>query len=172
MTAVRMADSVDPGLIPRLFERNPNGVAAYVDGHYAWPRHQLERFPRMWRITVTGSPAAVPHARVVDCETEDVSPGRVLSYESERAALGETTIAYCSRDTVPLIVEAGNNWPNLHWWIATLDGVAWTPESLAGWIRAKYSVILEPAKIRAIQNMPMGAYDQSAVFGDPGWARG
>ena len=172
MTVARMADSVEPQLIPALYRMRPNGVAAYIDGERAWPRHQLERFPRMWRITVTGSAEAVPHARVIDCETGDATADDVVRYESERAALGETTIAYCSRSTVPLIRDAGNNWPNLHWWIATLDRYPWTAQLLTQWIMETYGVALEPAKIRACQNFPMGSYDESTLFGNPGWARG
>lgn len=168
----RMADSVDPTAIPALFAAKPNGVAPYHDGLYAWPHRQIERFPRVWRITVLGGKAAAPHCRVMDVERFDLTPADVQPYQLERAELGEATMVYCDRDNVHLVVDADPHWQDLEWWLATLDGIAWTPFSIAAWLWANYKVRLDPGKIKAIQNRGMGGYDQSDVFGDPGWAKG
>jgi hypothetical protein len=164
-----MADSVTPWLIPEKFAARPNGVAVYRDGLYAWSSWALRHYPYQWGITVTGDLAMAPHARVIDVEHLDATAADVEPYRIARAALHESTITYCDRSTVPLVIGACPGWQRLGWWIATLDGQPWTPDLMVAWLKSQYAVELDPANIRAIQNMPMGDYDQSLVFGDPGW---
>jgi hypothetical protein len=164
-----MADSVTPWDIPEKFAAPPNGVAVYRDGLYAWPPWALRTYPYQWGITVTGALDMAPHARVIDVEHLDADPADVEPYRIARAARAETTIVYCDRSTVPLVIQACPGWQRLRWWIATLDGEPWTPGLMVGWLKSEYTVTLDPAAIRAIQNMPMGDYDQSLIFGDPGW---
>lgn len=174
VSRARMADSTRPALIPDSFRLRPNGVAAYVDGEYAWPLETQDSYPRIWRICVTGALAMAPHARVLDVERFDATPADVEPYREARAARAENCIVYCDRSTVAQVVRAcPSTWHLLEWWIATLDGGAWTPAAIVRWLDANSGELgpapIDPARIRAIQNVGMGAYDVSLMFGDPRW---
>jgi hypothetical protein len=167
---VHMADSIEPGMIPPRFRRNPNGVLIYVDGPHAWGTREIDRFPNHWGITVTGNPAMAPHAREIDVERYDATPENVPGYADSRAQIGKHTDVYCARDTVPLVIAADNKWESLFWHIATLDNYPWTPPEIVKWLEDNCQVKLDQAKIRAIQNVPGATYDTSEVFGTPNWA--
>jgi len=168
---VLMADSVNPHTIPEKFKRNPNGVAGYVDGPLsAWTPHEFRSFPRVWRITVTGSLAVAARARVIDVETYDATPADVPAYREERHALtGEPTVVYCDRSTVPLVIAADAQHLELEWWIAVLGGKFWTIAQLNDWLQANYQLQLPPDKVRGIQDLDTGPYDVSQIFGSPSW---
>lgn len=164
----RMADSVEPSLIPRLYAAEPNGVAAYYDGKYAW-NPVLRGFPQHWRICVTGNPNLAPHARVLDVERFDATPADVKAYQAVRAAMGENTVVYCSRSTVPDIVSANSNWRSLLWWIATLEDRWYTPTDIVREIDSDYDIQLSVTSIHAIQWAGRGSYDESSIWGNPHW---
>lgn len=164
----RMADSVEPSAIPRLYAVAPNGVAAYADGSYVWSPARY-RFPRHWSICVTGNLAMAPHARVLDVERFDATPEDVEPYQLRRRELGHTTTVYCSRSTVPEIVKVNPLWRNLLWWIATLDDHFWTPSQLVANIHENYGAVIDPNMIHAIQWAGRGSYDESSIWGNPNW---
>jgi hypothetical protein len=167
--AGRMADSTRPELIPDKYALRPNGVLVYADGPYKWPSTQIRRFPRRWSITVTGDPEMCREARCIDVERFDATPADIYGYAEARGKNGDSTVVYCDRATVPQVVAAYPGWRNLLWFIATLDGVAWNPATLASDIRDNEGVDIEPADIRAIQNVEAGNYDSSLIFGNPYW---
>jgi hypothetical protein len=166
----RMADSVQPHLIPGLYAHDPNGVAAYEDGRYAW-NPVVRGFPNHWRICVTGDPAVAPRARVIDVEKFDATPADVAAYQTVRARLGENTVVYCSRSTVPEVVRVNVGYPSLHWWIATLEDKWYTPTDLAAYLQRVWSVDINPNRIVAIQWAGRGSYDESSIWGDPHWTK-
>lgn len=165
----RAADSVDPDTIPQAFTIKPNGVIAYVDGKYAWTPGQLARFPRYEAISVTGDPAAMRVARWVDVERFDATPAEVPGCWDARRSFGYSDFgAYCDRSTAGEILDATEGREPL-WWIATLDGLPWNPVTLAADIYRRYHVNITPARVRWIQNQPMGSYDVSSGFGRETW---
>ncbi len=166
----RMADSTHPELIPDKYALRPNGVLMYADGPYVWPATQVRRFPRRWSITVTGSTDNPRHARCIDVERFDATPADVKPYADARNSLGELTIVYCSRSTVPEVIDAYDNWISLLWFIATLDGAAWNPETLVEDMYAFEGIHINPERIRAIQNVEGENYDSSLIFGNPQWS--
>ena len=167
----RMADSTRPELIPDKFALRPNGVLVYVDGAYRWPETQVRRFPRHWRITTTGNPLMAEHARVIDVERFDATPADVEPYQNARDRIGDRTVVYCDRSTIPAVVQANNEWPHLLWMIATLDGRNWNPQSLAADISLNERIYLDARLIHAIQNIPGENFDTSLMFGDSEWAK-
>lgn len=164
-----MADSVEPASIPNRFARRPNGVLIYNDGPHKWPEDQVRRFKSCWRITVEGDPAHAVNAREMDVETYDITPDAIPAYRDARWAHQMGTIVYCNRSTIPAVWDAVGSWAHLHLHVATLDGVNWNPQSLSQNIWQNYHVDVPPYLIIAIQNMPMGSFDQSSIFGRPGW---
>lgn len=168
----RMADTTDPWEIPTIFRVKPNGVAAYVDGEFAWPEGQLRLFPRHIGITVTGIPAMAQHARVIDVERFDATPADVPPFLENRAKLGHPDgEVYCDRSTVAEVLAAiEGRQPEPWWWIATLDNHPWTPGELAADIRDNYGADIAPQRIRAIQCYPGGHFDTSLCYGQT-WAR-
>lgn len=166
----RMADSTRPELIPDKYALRPNGVLMYADGPYVWPATQVRRFPRRWSITVTGDTDNPRRARCIDVERFDATPADVKPYQVARNLLGDETIVYCSRSTVPAVIAADNLWLSLVWFIATLDGVAWNPETLTDDMHTFEGIDINPARIRAIQNVEGENYDSSLIFGNPQWS--
>lgn len=165
----RMADSTRPTQIPAKFRQKPNGVALYADGEYKAPSGLLATFPRVIQITVTGVPGAARYARVIDVERGDATPADVPGFADEREQLGREAWVYCDRSTVPAVLKALESRPEPLWWIATLDGIYWTPEALAADISHHYGVTISPSRIRAIQIADRDSYDLSLVYGDVHW---
>lgn len=165
----RAADSTEPATVPETFAVRPNGVIAYVDGHYAWTPDQLARFPRYEAISVTGDPAAMRVARWVDVERFDATPEDVPKCWEQREAYGYRDFGtYCDRSTIGKVLDATGGREPL-WWIATLDNIAWTPGSLASNVWEQFGVKISPVRVRWIQCYPMGHYDVSRGFGPETW---
>jgi hypothetical protein len=167
----RMADSTRPELIPDKFALRPNGVLVYIDGEYKWPSSQVRRFSRHWSITTTGDVRMAEHARCIDVERFDATPQDVVRYQAAREEDGNRTVVYCDRATIPAVVAADNDWPHLLWFIATLDGRNWNPQTLSVDISQNEGIYLDARLIHAIQNVPGESYDTSLMFGDSEWAR-
>lgn len=164
-----MADSTRPQDIPDRFALRPNGVLIYNDGPYKWPEDQVRRFPRCWRITAEGDPANARYAREIDVERFDITPAHAPPYVAARAEYSLFTNIYCNRSTVAAVLAAKPDMAWVRWHIATLDGMDWTPTGLALDLKNMYGVDIDPDTILAIQNLPLGTWDQSGVFGNPGW---
>lgn len=99
-----MADSATPTNIPDSWN---GAVAAYIDGEFAWPRHQIARFHQVIRISVTGAASAARAARVIDVEQGAATPADAADFIRERIRLGHhDATVYCSRDTVPAVQKA------------------------------------------------------------------
>jgi hypothetical protein len=184
MTALpRLADSVEPNLIPRRFAQQPNGVMGWFNGDYAWPSAEYARWPRWTRISARPlrlDPAAAA-VRELDVERGDAQPGDVPAfYEARKRPYKDAqVIAYCDRSTVPAVRSAmlsllgAADLAKLLWHIAAPASDApaggWNPASLTAEIRAAYGVTLDPAQVWAIQDTFAGTYDVSTVYGQPRW---
>lgn len=167
MIVPKMADSVDPAAIPRLFGQKPNGIAAYRDGSYAWPLSEIDRWPAHISITTQGNPAAAHYARCIDVERGDATPEDVPGFIHERIDMGQIdATVYCDRSTVGQVLQIV---PDLshRFWIATLDNIYRTAEQLSTELLRDFGVVLAPSRIWAVQWLHGTGYDQSAVFGRP-----
>lgn len=163
-----MADTVKPWMIPASWE---GAVMAYRDGFYEWPWPEVARFSRACGISVTGNPAEAARARALDVERFDATPAEAPRFCDARAELGhKDATCYCSRDVLPeLIRQLGDRQPRLH--IATLDDYPWSPAELAAQIEGSLGLVIDPARIWAIQcyrARPAAGifYDTSLVHGE------
>lgn len=167
---VKMADSASPWRIPEEFTVPPQAGAAYVDGRYAWSKAQRDRFGL--HISITTDPASgvmvAELARAVDLEFGDYTASQASQFIQERidsTHWGEKdATVYCSRDKLRAFLDAHGGEPP-RWWIATLDGKPWTPQTLAEEIATVEAVHISVDRIWAIQNMRANGYDVSDVFG-------
>lgn len=166
---ISMADSVNPNEIPSQFRQQPNGVAGYLDGDFAWSDAEFKDFPRYWKICVSGNPNLALEARVIDVETGDATPEDVAGYQHVRQLNERRTYVYCDQSTVPDVVHFTTDWRALLWWIALLDGVPYTRAEVHAMILDKYDVDLPVANIIAAQLDDRGSYDYSRVYGNPDW---
>lgn len=170
---VRMADSVSPWQIPTTFAKQPNGVLAYADGPYAWSAADARRFPRKRWITVARGGWDPHGAWELDVETGDATPREARTFVSMKLDVGRAACIYCDRSTVPLVrdqlLQVPGHLDETDWHIATLDGLGWTPAQINSWLQSHFGFELDPARIWAIQDQPMGTYDVSQVFGRPDW---
>lgn len=170
----RMADSIDPARIPNLYAQNPNGVLIYINGTWAWPQVQIDRFPRHQRISVTGGFGR--HARWIDFERGDViNPEIVVQHVRDRREAGfRNGGPYCDRSNVPQVhkaLEAAGLANETEWFIATLDGFPWSATQMHEHLLSFYKVDIPISQIRFIQNQPDngGGYDVSRGFGNLDW---
>ncbi len=112
-----MADSITAAdIVP-----NPDLVAGYVNGNYAWTTADWQMFGQAGqvRINVTGG---LNLGNCLDIETGDATPGHAAAWFDARHAAGTTNLAiYCSRDTLPA-VRAAMGARHYYVWLATLDG--------------------------------------------------
>ncbi len=118
-----MFDSVDPLAIP---EDAPL-VAGYVDGAYAWPEREWQRFPRAVRVTITvrGLDAWFgAHANVLDVEKGAATEEMALQWARAVRANHRIPTIYCSADTRPKLTQAFRNAgePMPLWWVAAWPG--------------------------------------------------
>jgi hypothetical protein len=146
-----MADSASPQNIPDSWT---GAVAAYINGDFAWPHHQIARFHRVIRISVNGDATEARRARVIDVEQFAATPDDARAFIRERIRLGhnDATI-YCSRDTVPAVRQACAGLA-FRLWVADWTG--------------------EPHKIHGIDAWavqyhggPSLAFDTSIIYGVP-----
>ena len=96
-------DSVSPELIGT---KTCDGVLAYANGRYAWPKEEIERFieagKRVHKVDVNGN--AVQLADILDVEPFDAAPNQVAAWVDERWRTHSTAAVYCSRSTVPSVI--------------------------------------------------------------------
>jgi len=174
---VRMADSVQPHLIPQTFAKSPNGVLLYADGAFACPPAEAARWPRKRWITVARGGWNPHGAWELDVETGDATPEQALAFVRMKLEQGRAAGIYCDRSSVPDVVASVSAYSHemvaeVDWHIATLDSHPWGPGGLCAWLRSQERPAdLRPERIWAIQTTPMGTYDVSTVFGRPDWER-
>lgn len=119
-TGPLMVDAVNFGNIPNGAFRY---AAGYLNGRFATPESQLDRFDGIIRIGVLGGdPTQARFARVLDVETHDATPSDCPAFimERQRAGHNDATI-YCNRDTFPSVIKACAGL-KFRIWLATLDG--------------------------------------------------
>lgn len=167
---IHMADSITPLIIPRKYAEKPNGVAAYIDGKYAWTPAELAAYPSQWHISTTGAPSLALKARVLDVERYDATPEDVAPYQAVREGKGGRTTVYCSRDTVPLVVQSDPHWEDLLWWIAILENRYFTQAEVQKSILDLTGVTLGLSSIVAAQLYDYGDYDRSINYINPRWS--
>jgi hypothetical protein len=167
----RMADSTQPWLIPDAFSQRPNGVAGYPSGDFAWSAHWWDHFPRHVGITTLGATDARV-ARWIDVERGAATPAEAETFLNDREAYSSDGGVYCSRSSVPAVLEATGRESDHWWWIATLDNHHWTPAELAADIARLEGVTIRPERILAIQWRPAGHYDESSLWAPVSWTGG
>ncbi len=171
-----MFDAVHPENIPR----GAWAVAGYSDGAYNWTVPQWEYFMNSWRIpiTVLGGHTG---ARVVDCETGDVSPAGAAQWANREIHSGRRPTVYCNRSTYPTVkwcLEALNLQfgRDVSLWLAAPDGVALLsvpgdPVVYAGLVAKQYGQgsggiydlsVVEPLWVQAVA---VGGPPQTAGIG-------
>jgi hypothetical protein len=161
MTGQVFFDSTDVTKIPA----DARSVALYADGAYRPPVRLWRRFPRRRWITVDGNPVC----GIADYEPGNpvwYQPGKLGTWARERHDMRRSTgIVYSDRaDVREALAELGEL--RALWWIATLDGRDWTPEELSADLAENFGAEIPAAEIWGNQNMPMGDYDRSNLFGD------
>jgi len=170
---VRMADSVQPHLIPLTFAKSPNGVLLYADGAFACPQAEAARWPRKRWITIAPGGWNPHGAWELDVETGDATPAEAGAFVRMKLEQGRAAGIYCDRSSVAAVQASvgARMLPEVDWHIATLDSHPWDPGQICSWLRTNAGVLLAPERIWAIQTTPMGTYDVSTVFGTPDWER-
>lgn len=164
-----MADSTRPQSIPDKFKMGNNGVAAYINGSYAWSHSEEDEFPRRIHISVTGDPRMAEHARCIDVERFDATPADVPGFiEARNLTQHPDTLVYCDLSTVKPVLDAAPR-EDYHFWIATLDNFYRGPQEIAALLRSRYAVDLHPDRIAANQWLNALHYDQSTWFVSPNW---
>lgn len=147
----QMYDAVTPSNIPA----NPQMVAGYINGRYAWTPADWAKFPHAAHVTidVTG---ARPDADVLDVEKGDATPAGAVRWVKAKLALKGSylPILYCSRSTLtPLFnaLQAVGYSVNKHFriWIA-IPGSNVPVKDMTG--------------VVAIQWNFAGGYDESTVY--------
>lgn len=107
-----------------------------------------------------------------------LTPAQVRGFVRGRKGRNQDAILYSDREMVVeyqrilLDDDHGDlaSYERLYWWIATLDGIDWTPRDLAADLAANYHATLDPGRIWGNQNnqLPeLGAgalVDQSELF--------
>lgn len=100
-----MYDAVTPSNIPV----NAEGVAGYVDGHYAWKLEDWARFaalPRNRCLRIAVFPST-NDGDVLDCETGDATPSQCPAWIRMRQASGlAVPTIYCNTSTEPQVRAA------------------------------------------------------------------
>ena len=152
----------------------PHGhyCAIYGDGHpggFDIPtRDQIASIgaPDHRVITVQGNGRI---ASIIDGRPDNnLDDPTVRAWARERVAIGATAIVYTPRAFVRgyqrCLFDSGASvrlydYPGLFWWIATLDGRAWTAEELSADLAANWDALLPPGRIWAVQ------YDQQPQLG-------
>jgi hypothetical protein len=108
-------------------------AALYFNGRYAAPSSVVRRYPCHFFISVLpGHPEVAEHARCLDVERWDASPGDALPFIVARAVAGKgrwsPATIYCSLDTVPEVAfRIGQHMP---WrlWVAHWDNDTGRPK--------------------------------------------
>ncbi|MGO9502558.1 MAG: hypothetical protein ACLPUO_13495 [Streptosporangiaceae bacterium] len=150
---IKMVDAATPQDIPDgMF----TAAAPYINGKFAWPQDQIDRFPKIIRISVLPDPGQAAFARVLDVERFDAAPSDAPAFIRERHKLGfDNPTIYCSKDTVPA-VRAACHGLKYRFWIASWTG---HPHEVDGAWAVQYSggVSLD--------------YDTSEVYGKKDFSR-
>lgn len=150
----RMYDAFDWRNLPRgrylcvYGDGDPSSVPSVADiGHLEPIDHRV--------ITVTGNHHI---ASILDGRPDNnVSDATTRAFVRGRKASGYDAIMYAPRAYVAEVVRALAadtsllNYPNLWWWIPTLDGRQWTPGELAADLAANWGADIDPGHIWANQ---------------------
>jgi hypothetical protein len=170
---MKFYDATDP--------RNyPHGQPAcfYGDGRWAVTATDVIAIapPERRFITVTGNGRT---CSILDGRPDNpLTAAQVRGFVRDRRGAQEDAIIYCPRSWVAeyqrILFDDGHGqlgaYGRLWWWIATLDGIDWTPENLAADIAANWDATIQPGRIWAVQNNQLPAIgpgalvDQSQLF--------
>ena len=158
----------------------PHGQAAcfYGDGRFAVTGAEVAAIgpPEHRMITVTGDGN---RCSIIDGKPDNpLTPAQVRGFVRERKGRQQDAIIYCPRSWVAeyqaVLADFGHGdlggYGGLYWWISTLDGVQWTPQTLAANLAAEWDATVDPSRIWAVQNNqlpeigPGALVDQSELF--------
>lgn len=93
--------------VPAIRKLNPNMVAGYVDGRYAWSAADWEGWnSRCVAVRIAVFPAT-NKGDVIDCENGDATPAQAAQWIRMRKAAGYyRPTVYCNRGTIPAVRSA------------------------------------------------------------------
>lgn len=117
-----MYDAVTPGNIVRM-NPNPQMVAGYLNGLYAWTAADWNLFPHAVWVGISVR-AAWTVGQVLDVETGDATPAEAPGWVSARRSAGVDPSIYCNLATWPAVQAAfqAAGVAEPHYWIAHYDG--------------------------------------------------
>lgn len=150
-------DAANPSMIPQ----GATHAALYYDGIYgAAGKGAAWRFAHRRWITDNWD---YVHCGIVDYEPGNPSfsnPHALPVFVDGRNSMKKPHRVYCDRANAASALKQLNDRETL-WWIATLDGLDWTPETLSENLRAHWNADIPADHIWGIQNMGDGTYDRS-----------
>lgn len=144
---IQFYDSTTPSVIP-----NKDYAALYWDGDFgSVGQESAHLFKHIRRITVTGNP---DHAGIIDYEPDNpaFTQARLFDYVSTRARDKRFCVVYAARVNLMEAWDTVGNFNPL-WWIPTLDGIEWTPETLAKNCAEIWDAPIPVSRIWANQNV-------------------
>lgn len=154
MTLRTFRDSVSPQLIPL---EGTNGVLVYVNGAFASPASQVQRFAvagkQIARIDVIGNEPT--KASILDVERFDATPGMARSWIPQRNAFRGDAVIYCGRSNLDELFAAVTG---ESYWLLVAD-----------WTGVPHQVKMPlPAGVKYLgtQYANTAAYDVSAIYAD------
>lgn len=151
-------DSVNPA---RITPSHVDGVMPYVNGTYAWPEDEIQRFvlagKQIVRIDIAGD---APHlASILDVERGDATPETAGAWIEQRNAYREDATVYISETNLLALFKAT---AGLSFWVLAAD---WTgsPHQLDN-IALPRGVRMAGTQYASVPTL----YDCSAIY-DEGW---
>lgn len=134
-------DSVTPTNILKA-NPNPQMVAGYINGPYAWTAAEWALFPQAVKVRISVR-ANFLDGHVLDVEPGDATPAQSVDWVLARRRAGAEPTVYCNRSTWVQVQAAfrARGVPEPHYWIATASGKAEIP---AGAVAAQYLLDIAP----------------------------
>jgi hypothetical protein len=138
-----MYDAVSPRNI-LLKDQNPQMVAGYLNGKYAWKQSDWDLFPHAIHVGISVR-ADFLSGHVLDVEIGDATPAQSVDWVLARRAAGADPSVYCNASTWPSVIVAfaARQVALPHWWGAHYDQVA-TLDSTPGAVAKQHSGDVPP----------------------------
>ena len=155
-------------------QRFPAGaeyVCLYGDGDYAAPVSVARRYPHVRYITVLGDYATCGCADYEAGNAVFSRPGMLRAWVQGRQRMGCLARVYADRSNTAEALDLVGGYPNLRWWISTLDdNPHWTAEELAADLRDNWHADIAAADLWGVQYSGglSAAFDTSLLLA-PSW---
>jgi len=138
---------------------DPQMVAGYVDGIYAWSQADWDQFPKAAKLRISAIPGSAQAltAHIADCETGDYTPASAAAWAAAKKAKGEWPTIYANLSNVLEVRQATGKMvlgADYDIWLAWYNGDP-----------AQY-VFGDGKKVVAKQYISTNSYDKSEVYRD------